>query len=315
MTGAMIDALADNLQPLTHEQFEAWKAETEERMSLLQQQMEKVAEAESRMALLQQNVEQVSTRMTGIEESWTMSPEMTGVERQGTMRSKSSVSFKLDHTPSNRPSIGTKSSLRTPQSRDSRMTMNSISSEVWEGSSDDSGYDCRAERPYGKRGTMFGQAKIAKGVSLPLRILGIVLAFITVIFLWELTNLGMKTMFPRKEVCLVAFLSLSSLAAMCLALSHTWVLTAHSSLVPSFAYAMSTLFLAVGGWGVVETAIEMSVKKEKLLFCYAAGGFLSFVSTVLYALQTKHNVLLDIASCATTMGMYDDIEEGDYDGL
>lgn len=154
--------------------------------------------------------------------------------------------------------------------------------------------------------TLMCQAKIASELSLSIRLLGIALAFITVIFIWETTNMVVERFFTHTEMQLVIFLALAMVAAVCLMLSHSWIKEAESSLVPSFAYTLSTLFLAIGVWGVVSSTMNVLVEVKQQLFCYALGGVVTFFFTVVYALQTRHNVLLDIASCATTMGLNDD---------
>jgi len=157
-----------------------------------------------------------------------------------------------------------------------------------------------------KRATLQKQGEIAQQLSTEIRCLGVALAFITIVFLWELTDLFMAKMFLEDGVRLVSYLALSLVAAVCLLLSHHWVFNATSSLVPSFAYALSTLYLAIGSWGVIATAVAVLVPKKNHIVCYAIGGIITLFCTVMYGMQTRHNVLLDIASCATTMGLHDE---------
>lgn len=165
--------------------------------------------------------------------------------------------------------------------------------------------------PMGKRNTIHMQGFYASKVSLSLRIFGLALAFITMVLLWEGMDLIMYTTFPNEEQVLIGYLVLAVLAAGCLALSQEMVSKAaedldQSSLPASFAYALSTLYLAIGTWGVIRASVNVLVAKKVRIFVYAAGGLITLIGTIMYGIQTRHNVLLDIASCSTSMGLHDD---------
>jgi len=113
-------------------------------------------------------------------------------------------------------------------------------------------------------------------------------------------------LFKSLSVRLVAYLSLVVAAAASLVVTHNWVLSAESSLVPSFFYSLTTLFLAIGSWGVAKTSVAILVEPKQRLFCYATIATITLICTIMYALDTRHNVLLDIASCATTLGLTSD---------
>jgi len=169
-----------------------------------------------------------------------------------------------------------------------------------------------------RRKTYLSQVELARDLSLPLRILGVFLAFVTVIFLWEFTDGLVAKLVRKTETRLVTYLALSIFSGVCLILSHNWILGASAehkgTLVPSFAYSLSTLFTAIGSWGVVQTTVDVLVTPKQKLFCNGAAAVISLFCTMAYSIQTKHNVLLDIASCASTLGLHDedfDIVEGD----
>lgn len=170
----------------------------------------------------------------------------------------------------------------------------------------------RAERGLHSRGTIYQQAKIAKDIPMPIRCLGILLGFVTVVLVWETTDLAMQQFVPKLEARLVAYLALAGSAAISLILSHNWIMSTieaqeyQSSLIPSFAYALSTLFAAIGSWGCIASSVQVLVPKKMQLFFWGAGGVLTLIGTMVYAWNTRHNVLLDIASCATTLGLHDE---------
>jgi len=194
----------------------------------------------------------------------------------------------------------------------------SIQSEVYdpdEASEDSSSeefplLDKRAERGLYSRGTIYQQAKIAKEIPMPIRCLGILLGFVTVVLVWETTDLAMQQFVPKLEARLVAYLVLAGSAAISLILSHNWIMStmeaSDSTLIPSFAYALSTLFAAIGSWGCIASSVQVLVPKKMQLFFWGAGGVLTLTGTIVYAWNTRHNVLLDIASCATTLGLHDE---------
>merc|ERR1719454_1214380 len=117
-------------------------------------------------------------------------------------------------------------------------------------------------------------------------------------------------LFPDETRRLVTYLAISVLSASLLLMSHEWVNatseTTSSSLPPSFAYALSTLYFSIGAWGSIVSAIHITVAEKHWIVCYAIGGIITLFCTVAYGVQTRHNVLLDIASCATTLGLTKD---------
>jgi len=161
-------------------------------------------------------------------------------------------------------------------------------------------------RSTGKKRTIYEQAEVAREIPLHYRAFGILLGFFTVVFIWETTDTVMALLFKSLSVRLVAYLSLVVAAAASLVVTHNWVLSAESSLVPSFFYSLTTLLLAIGSWGAAKTSVAILVEPKQRLFCYATIATISLICTVMYALDTRHNVLLDIASCATTLGLTSD---------
>jgi len=161
-------------------------------------------------------------------------------------------------------------------------------------------------RSTGKKRTINEQAEVAREIPLLYRAFGILLGFFTVVFIWETTDTVMALLFKSLSVRLVAYLSLVVAAAASLVVTHNWVLSAESSLVPSFFYSLTTLLLAIGSWGAAKTSVAILVEPKQRLFCYATIATISLICTVMYALDTRHNVLLDIASCATTLGLTSD---------
>lgn len=327
------------------------------RFEELQQELEHVAKRVSSVEDSRKELEQMSKRVSYVEDTMLpLSRSDTNLTTGTSSRSvNKSLSFKdTEQDDSRRKTTGFRSprTLRSSVKSDGtksdgfrsmvsfkrdnspKISMGSSvnESEEWDGSEASQPLltDSTINENYrtwaaGKRGarrrTVFNQKQHAKDVVMPVKILGVAVAFVTIIFIWETADLAMLLVSPRKEVRLIGYMLLAAMAAVALTLSHEWIHPsedswhmeiAHttSSLVPSFAYALSTLFLAIGTWGVVKTAVDIVVPLKMQVFCYASGAVVGLVCTVAYSYQTKHNVLLDIASCATTMGLD---EEGSED--
>jgi len=125
-----------------------------------------------------------------------------------------------------------------------------------------------------KRCTIHRQAAIVSKLSLSLRIFGVALAFLTMVLNWEFADYAMLLMFPNAEQLLIGYLGLAVVAAGCLALSQDWMNKAaedrgQSSLPASFAYALSTLYMAIGLWGIINSAMSVLVPKKKHIFVYS----------------------------------------------
>lgn len=162
------------------------------------------------------------------------------------------------------------------------------------------------------RGTIFQQHDHAKSTALPLRILGLGLGFCTVILLWEAADHAMTNFVsPRKT--LAVYLLCTSVSVVLLVMSHMWLQKLHgerrSTLIASFFYALSTLFSAFGGWGTLATSVRILVPARYRFVAFLLGGLAFLVGSIGYAMQTKHNVLLDIASCATSLGLHESDDE------
>lgn len=187
----------------------------------------------------------------------------------------------------------------------------SMQSEIYDPrsyESDEGSEDGVGKKP-NSRFTVFEQAEIFRGLSTPLRTLGVCLGFVTVVFLWETADLLTKFVCPELERRLVCYLMLALSAAVILVLTSQQINNAveagEQTLIPSFGFAVSTLFLAIGSWGVVYTSVRIVVPEKKQPFVWLVGGLFALVGSFFYSYQTRHNALLDIASCATSLGLTD----------
>jgi hypothetical protein len=197
-----------------------------------------------------------------------------------------------------------------PASRRSKASDASSEFDTWDPKESDDGSEISGDKHQShmhshvaRGGTVFAQDKIAADVPMALRCLGVALGFITVVFLWEATDLAMTHFLPTPTKRLICYFVLSVSAVICLMLSYEWVRVAEHTLVPSFAYALSTLFLAIGSWGALFVAVGILLPRRTHLAWWSVGGAFTLLGTVIYGAQTKHNVILDIASCATTLGL------------
>lgn len=254
------------------------------------------AEADLRFTDLHKQIEEVSDRVADIEAG------------AGTTRPKKQASLQSAADDASNLIEGEASEGGCPKTSDKQAKEQEATS-LWDAGSGEANYHaCSPRQSISKRKscTLVGQAQIASHLSWPIRFLGLSIAFLTVICIWEFTDLCVKKFSLHKDMQLVSYLAITVLAAASVSISHSGVRNPDASLVPAFAYALSTLFLVIGSWGVVDKTVNVLVSEKMKLFAYGVGGLIMLFFTVAYVVQTRHNVLLDIASCATTMGLNDD---------
>merc|ERR1719379_1738611 len=67
--------------------------------------------------------------------------------------------------------------------------------------------------------------------------------------------------------------------------------------------------VAMGLWGCLDAAVRSFVREEHQLYFWALGSLVLLLVTAAYTRLTDHRVLLDIAGCGLSMGVFDDNEE------
>jgi len=160
--------------------------------------------------------------------------------------------------------------------------------------------------------TVYQQASIVKKLDRPVRLLGIVIAFCAVIWIWEAADVVVLYACPKPRQQVVGYVSIFIVSSVLLVLSHIFMLRANqTTLHVSFVYALSTLLLAIGAWGVVKSMVRVHVPPWSAMAFWLCGSAIFLVCTVAYTYMTRHNALLDIASCALSLGLFD--EEPGYD--
>lgn len=165
--------------------------------------------------------------------------------------------------------------------------------------------------------TVFKQRRYLNDTPYELRNLGLVLAFCAIVLLWEAVDHAVTHIWQELEHRLVAYVVLVLFAKLCVWALITWLKhLAHEkqpTLAVSYLYALGTLLLAAGGWGVIATSVYIMVPKKFLIFFWSCSGVLFFTGTILYGLFTKHNALLDIGGCTSLMGLEDSDAEDEED--
>jgi len=308
------DVLAEQIT----EKITEWRTESKEQCDELKQQIASVSVRVSQI----EEVVNVQAPQHALSQYSVSSPafsvETPQTQRSVTFQTIEESSWPLTEESFRLPGIGTPQRKALKQSNYGS-TLTVTETEAENGAPPTRGPSLLERRPKAMSTTctIWAQQKIASEIPIPFRILGTCLGFITVVLIWEFTDGVMKKFFPVQEVRLISYLGLSVSAAVLLALSHQWMRIAEAdsntgTLMPSFAYSLSTLFTAIGFWGTLVMAVRILLPSHMELFVYGAGGSIALFLTIGYAIQTKHNVLLDIASCATTLGLHkDELDDGD----
>mmetsp|Transcript_35120 Transcript_35120/g.99977 ORF Transcript_35120/g.99977 Transcript_35120/m.99977 type:complete len:229 (+) Transcript_35120:3-689(+) len=154
------------------------------------------------------------------------------------------------------------------------------------------------------------QHEIIQSLSFPVRLLGLSMGFLTMVFVCETTTHIVVFYCPEPWEQLSAYLLLALLSGILLMLSH--YATRLIEYAPMFAtsmYAYSTLLLVVNLWNAIDATIKVCSPEHHIFAVWLGGAILFIVLNAVYTTITSHNALLDIASCATSLGLNDDRED------
>mmetsp|Transcript_161403 Transcript_161403/g.286257 ORF Transcript_161403/g.286257 Transcript_161403/m.286257 type:complete len:297 (+) Transcript_161403:46-936(+) len=141
-------------------------------------------------------------------------------------------------------------------------------------------------------------------LPMPVRIVGIVFGLLAVICTWEALDHIVVFLFPRGKLQIVAQGVLLMIGLMLL-----WISKKLSDIewmdVGTFGFTLSSLMAAASVWGLVVAIVRLYVRKSSRLGVWTIGSAAMLILSLLYTLLTKHNALIDIASCATSLGYFD----------
>lgn len=154
------------------------------------------------------------------------------------------------------------------------------------------------------RDDLVNQQRIAADLPISVRIIGVTLAFLAVIFTWEAVDHLVVHLFPGSQVQILAQCMLLVFAIILLWLSKKltdceWVD------LGSLGFTLGSLFSAAATWGLVAAIIRIYFRQSARLGVWMMGSLIFLGASFIYMLLTKHNALLDIASCANSLGYFD----------
>lgn len=157
------------------------------------------------------------------------------------------------------------------------------------------------------RDDLMNQVLIARKLPMPVRILGVTLAFLAVICTWEALDHLVVYLFPDSMLQILAYIIVFVLALIQLKLSK--MLTDNDWIdLGSMGFTLGSLAAAAATWGLVEALVRLHFRPSSRLAVWASGSLLMLASSFVYMLLTKHNALLDIASCANSLGYFDEAD-------
>mmetsp|Transcript_42043 Transcript_42043/g.121940 ORF Transcript_42043/g.121940 Transcript_42043/m.121940 type:complete len:208 (-) Transcript_42043:201-824(-) len=166
--------------------------------------------------------------------------------------------------------------------------------------------EAAAHRPLLRR-PVSEQTIIVRELDLWLRYVGVVTGFLTVVFVWEAHDMVVHKLYHEHRHQFCAYCAGVFIWAGGLVLCHlaTRRMEGSFSLHASLCYAYCTLFLSICSWGVIQSLLETFVPEKWRLMVWAAGAVFFTALHALYMHFTHHNALLDIASCALSLGLID----------
>lgn len=160
------------------------------------------------------------------------------------------------------------------------------------------------------------QVEVVRTLSLGLRAFGVGVAFFTMVCLWEAMDIAISRFGRGSALEVETYLILTPISAACLVGCHYWVKQDEDSVMGPFAYALSTLFLAVSAWGLIAAVVRMVIDKRLELGFWALGSVVGLLVSLFYYLQTDHNALIDIVSCTVSLGLQElEYEEDEIEPL
>lgn len=172
----------------------------------------------------------------------------------------------------------------------------------------------KTSRRQARTRTLDQQHEYAKRMTFTDRILGVCFGFGTVVCLWEAVDYTILNLFETTIHQAMGYLALAAAAAISSVILHYTTARAENfTLVRSFLFALATLVLAISSWGALVSFIGAFLTKKQALGVWVLGGIVFSSLSLAYTLWTRHNTLLDIASCAQSLGLLhgDDDEEDD----
>jgi len=168
-----------------------------------------------------------------------------------------------------------------------------------------------------KSSTMLLQQEIVDSLSMRDKLIGLVIAFLTMVALWEAVDhlvdhlaRGSKN---RDLLEIGIYAAMAGLGTPAVGFS-VWFLEREMdddepTLLGSTLVAISTLICASGTWGALAGVVKLFIPKAARIWFWATCGGMFLAMSIFYSFRTKHVALLDIASCATSLGVYDTREQ------
>lgn len=148
------------------------------------------------------------------------------------------------------------------------------------------------------------QGEIVRTLPVALRVIGTVVAFLAMVCTWESIDHTVVYLFPNSGWQLWAYVGLMMVAMVFVQLSKKLVDNDWNEL-GSFCFTLSSLCCAAGGWGFTVAIVRLYFKKEAHWALWTIGAVIFLIGSFVYMVVTRHNALLDVASCVTSLGLLD----------
>lgn len=149
------------------------------------------------------------------------------------------------------------------------------------------------------------EEEIIHELPMAVRLLGICLAFLAIVCTWEVLDHLVVKSFPHSGMQITAYLFIMIVSLIGILLSKAMVQRDYND-SGTFALSISSLAAAMAAWGLAESIVRVYWEKDSRFAVWLAGSMIFLSSSFLYTCVTKHTALLDIASCAHSIGFLEE---------
>lgn len=169
------------------------------------------------------------------------------------------------------------------------------------------------------KGAMYHQGEVAATLSMPTKMTGMCLGTLCIIMTWESTEFAADWLAhevhrdPRKIMIFIHIgmaivgwvCMLAGSTALKLAMRRSCGVITWYTCFAAATTTLVTIVTCVGVWGAASDVVDFMFPDHPRL-SRLIGGVFFLCASMIYTTCTKHMVLLDIASCVTSLGIYDD---------
>eukprot|EP00933_Yihiella_yeosuensis_P081109 TRINITY_DN94650_c0_g1_i1.p1 TRINITY_DN94650_c0_g1~~TRINITY_DN94650_c0_g1_i1.p1 ORF type:complete len:222 (+),score=52.74 TRINITY_DN94650_c0_g1_i1:121-786(+) len=164
-------------------------------------------------------------------------------------------------------------------------------------------------------GSLMRQHEVVRSLDYHEKFIGIILAFVAIVALWESIDAAVafiaKSYKDETVAEAIMFLTIGITGGILTMISIQFAKkkmhgTPEDHLGASTLMALTSLFCLCGTWGFISCCVEAITVEENRVWAWLLIGMAFFLCSMLYSVRTEHYVLLDVVSCVTSLGTFDE---------